>query len=88
MNDLCVGRVALQTLHDAGFPQSWKRMEKIKSLKMGKQNKVMKIENILKKSWNFCTAYHESLTRSSDNSISIRHAVIWLIEAFSLCSRF
>ena len=38
-----------------------------KSWKMGKKNKVMEI---LKKSWNFFTADHESRTRSSDNSIS------------------
>ena len=38
-----------------------------KSLKMGKKNKVMEI---LKKSWNFFTADHESRTRGSDNSIS------------------
>ena len=35
------------------------------------RNKVMEIDNILKKSWNFCTAYHESRIGSSDNSISI-----------------
>ena len=29
------------------------------------------IENVLRKSWNVSTAYHESRTRSSDNSISI-----------------
>ena len=33
----------------------------------GQKNKVMEI---LKKSWNFFTADHESRTRSSDNSIS------------------
>ena len=32
---------------------------------------VMEIENILKKSWNFSTAYHESRAKSSDNSVSI-----------------
>ena len=41
-----------------------------KSWKWAK-NKVLKSENILKKSWNFSTAYHESRTRSSDNAISI-----------------
>ena len=40
---------------------SWKVMEN------GQKNKVMEI---LKKSWNFYTADHESRTRSSDNSIS------------------
>ena len=45
-------------------------MEKIlvmeTSWKMGKQ---LCHGNILEKSWNFSTAYHESCTRSSDNSI-------------------
>ena len=31
----------------------------------------MEIENILEKSWNFSTAYHESCTTTSDNFISI-----------------
>ena len=37
-------------------------MDKILSWKMGKKIKVMEIENILKKYWNFPTAYqyHES----------------------------
>ena len=39
------------------------------------KNKVMEIENILKKflenSWNFFTVYRESRTRSSGNSISM-----------------
>ena len=47
---------------------------------MGIENQAMEIENILKrvdeKSWNFSTAYHESRTRSSDNSISRPTAVI------------
>ena len=44
-------------------------MEKILSWKIG-----MEIENILKKSWHMSlllTAYHESSTRSVDNSIPI-----------------
>ena len=40
-----------------------------KSWKMDK--KIIVMENILKRSWNFSTAHHESRTRSSDNSISI-----------------
>ena len=56
-----------------------------KSLKMGKKIKVMEI---LKKSWNFFTADHESRTRSSDNSIYRSTVVIWIWEAFGLCSRF
>ena len=43
---------------------SWRVMEN------GQKNKVMAIENILEKSWNFSTAYHKSHMRSSDNSIS------------------
>ena len=57
-----------------GFPQSWKSMEKHgkkschgKVMENGQKNEVMEI---LKKSWNFFTADHESRTRSSDNSIS------------------
>ena len=46
---------------------SWKVMEK--SWKMGQKIEVMEIENIMGKSWNFSTAYHESRTRSSDNLI-------------------
>ena len=43
------------------------------------KHNVMEIENILEMSWNFSSAYHESCTRSSDNSISNRPAaVIWL----------
>ena len=38
-----------------------------KVMENGPKNKVMEI---LKKSWNFFTADHESRTRSSDNSIS------------------
>ena len=43
------------------------------SWKQGKwaKNKVMEIENILKKSWNFSNAYQESSLRSSDKSTSI-----------------
>ena len=52
----------LQGSHSHG--KAWK---KILSWKMGKKNKVMEI---LKKSWNFFTADHDSRTRSSDNSIS------------------
>ena len=67
-------------------------MEKILSWKShgkwAKIYKVMEIEKSLKKLWNFSTAYHESRTRRSDNSISIDVAVIWLWEAFGLCSRF
>ena len=43
---------------------SWKVMENWQN------NNVIEIENILKKSWNFSTVYHESRTRSSVNSIS------------------
>ena len=43
----------------------------ILSWKICTTNFVIEIENILKKSWNFSTAYHESCTRSFDNSISI-----------------
>ena len=45
----------------------------------------------LGKSWNLSTAYHESHTRSSDNSHIILYrptAVIWLWEASSLCAKF
>ena len=51
-----------------------------KVMEMDQKNKVMEIENILKKSWNFSTADHESRTRSSDNSISmgLLSTVIWL----------
>ena len=58
-----------------------------KVIENGPKNKVMEI---LKKSWNFFTADHESRTRSSDNSIStgLLCTVIWLWEAFGLCSRF
>ena len=45
----------------------------------------MQIENIMEKSWNCSTAYHESRTRSYDNSISV---VIWLQEAFGLRFKF
>ena len=38
-------------------------------MEIGQTNKVMAIVNILEKSWNFSTAYHESRTRSWDNSI-------------------
>ena len=44
----------------------------------GQQNKVMKIENILEKSWNFSTADHESHTRSSNKSICIQYNTIEL----------
>ena len=61
-------------LRTTGFPQSWKSIEKSlvmeshgKVIENGQKNKVMEI---LKKSWNFFTADHESRTRSSDNSIS------------------
>ena len=47
----------------------WKVMKK--SWKMGKKIEVMEIENIMEKSWNFSSAYHESRTRSSDNSIYV-----------------
>ena len=53
------------------FPQSCKSIKIISSWKMGKTNNVMQIENIMKKSWNFSIAIHESRTRSSDNSISL-----------------
>ena len=56
------------------------------------RKQVMKIEHILKKSWNshgisLLTAHNESRTRRSDNSIYRPTAVIWLW-AFGLCSRF
>ena len=58
--------------------------------KWAKINKVMEIENILKKSWtSYGNTCRESRTRSSDNSIFLFYAVIWLSwEAFGLCSRF
>ena len=61
-------------------------MDKILSWKIGGKNKVMEIENILEKSWNFSTGYHESRTRSSDNSISIGllHSDL-AMGAFGLC---
>ena len=51
-------------------------------------NILMKMENILKNSWNFSTAFHESRTRSSEHSMFICTAVIWQPEAFGLCSGF
>ena len=50
-----------------------KACKKILSLKVMENGEkiVRAIENILRESWNFSTAYHESRTRSSDNSISI-----------------
>ena len=59
-------------------------------MEMDKQNKVVEIENIRKKVMDKSIAYHESSTRTSDNSAYLRPttAVIWLWEAFGLCSRF
>ena len=44
----------------------------------------MEIENILKKSWNFSIAYHESSTGSSDNSTSIGQLSDLAMERFSV----
>ena len=56
------------------FPHSWKSMEKNLVMeshgKWAEKIKSWKLKNILKKSWNFFTADHESRTRNSDNSIS------------------
>ena len=38
---------------------------------MGIKNKIMEIQKVMEKSWNFSTAYRESGMRNSDNSISI-----------------
>ena len=56
-----------------------------KSWQIGKKI-VMEIENSLNKLWQFSTAYHESSTRSSDNSVST--ALICLWEAFGLTPYF
>ena len=40
------------------------------SWKIGKQNKFMEVENILKKQCNLSAVYHESSPKISDNSIS------------------
>ena len=77
----------------SGFPQSWKSVGGKychgKMLENWQKYKVMEIENILKKSWNFSTVYHKSCTRSSDiYRIDRFSALIWLREAFCLCSRF
>ena len=47
--------------------KAWKSMEKNLVMENGQKNKAMEI---LKNSWNFFTADHESCKRSSDNSIS------------------
>ena len=47
----------------------------------------MEIENILKKSCNFCIVYRESRTRSSDNSISIDPPQQFGHEMLSVCSK-
>ena len=50
----------------------------------------MEIENVVKKSWNFSTAYHESRTSRSD-IIPYKNrpnAMIWLWEGFGLLTRF
>ena len=38
---------------------------------MGEKNKVVEIQKVMEKSWNFSTAYREACMRNSDNSISI-----------------
>ena len=42
-----------------------------KSWKMGGKNKVMEIQKVMEKSWNFSAAYRESRMRNSDNYMSI-----------------
>ena len=61
--------------------KAWKQ---ILSWKMGKQNKVMQIENILKMSWNgvLLIANH-----AQEVPIIYRPAVIGLLEAINLRSR-
>ena len=48
----------------------------------------MEIENILKKSCNFCIVYRESRKRSSDNSTSIGLLQRFCHEMPSVCSKF
>ena len=82
MRTRCEQKGAWQGSHSHGKKSCHgKWAEKIKS---------WKLKNILKMSWNFFTADHESRTGSSDNSIStgLLCTVIRLLEAFGLCSRF
>ena len=51
----------------------------------GREIKSWKFKKVMEKSWNFSTAYRESCTRNSDNSIS---AVFLLWQTFSLCFIF
>ena len=39
--------------------------------KWANKNKVMEIQKVMEKSWNFSTTYRESRMRYSDNSISM-----------------
>ena len=59
----------VQSSHSHG--KAWKKSGHGKSWKMGEKNKVMEIQKVMEKSWNFSTAYRKSRMRNSDNSISI-----------------
>ena len=48
--------------------------------KWAKKIKSWKFKNVMEKSWNFSTAYHESRMRNSDNSTSRRS--IGLLQCF------